>query len=1074
MKNNIAKILSVVLTVVTLASVFVIAVPTSAAPAAPAAQAWSKYAIPSTTGMVLNTTITAGGPIAQASDASALYAYVLDGGVNKIIKSVDNGRTWKNVVVSGAPTAAVKGIVCSSTEANVVFYITAASLFMSTDSGLNFTQIVNAPTGDAFTSFDAAKWSGRYLAVVGTNMAAVGDAGVYYWDQSLPFNNLTPVGTTAFSSTFATGTVLNVRMAPTFATDRVVVAVGANTATNATLVRMDVSGGAWGATVPDVAGIGTVADATVADIAFPSDFNYATSPIYFVSIADATAADGGIYRVIGNVATRVDTTVNVTNMSYNGSFASATGAVLAGTSVGTALKSTNSGNTFSAVTLRSFVATPAWVLLDKNYATSKLAWILNVSGTNGALNVTTDASTFNQWSLINETIAAAAGIADLAVAANGDVFMITTNTAATDTSLWRQLNSASTPWERVLWNVAAPAAYANHITLAADYATGKDLAIWFTAQAAAGVKVSTNNANSFTAMTTAPGTIVGGINPVRSLYLLNATTAVVGDDAGTIVTNQTSTGVTSAYWWTETANAPFGAGYVVSGIVSAGGTNLLAVAYNGTAVKVAKSADNGVTWAVLAATAGNANSILTVTSGPAFVQPADDYATTGDLYVAASAGVWRYPSTAVAAVNGWLRVDAGTASVASGVLPATNPVGTASGLVAVSAANTSIEGTGVLYAVDSGVAAPDVARIRGHQTVAELLQPIPAAIATDTFSGLWAGPVAAGSIQLWTLDTTVTGIYNYVDTLAVQGTGVTVTNLNTVSASLFGIVGASTSANISWTALANATGYRVVVNSVPQTNLYTAVDDLLGGTLAGVPNPVVAIITGATSALINNMAPGVTYNVSIWANAPVSSFMFGTTIAAPLPPPAPATPLVPTLGATNIAVQPTFAWAAVAGATSYSIQLTAATDTAYASPVINVATVPAVIGQPTVTYSWTGAALSFNTSYIWRVAANLTGGGSSAWVTGNFTTEKAVVPPVTVAITTQPQATIIFPTAQPPVTVTINPAPPAPILTVTQPVITLTTPPAGPTPSYIWIIVGVGAVLTIAVIILIIRTRRVV
>jgi len=1057
MKNNIAKILGVVLTVVTLASVLVVAGPTSAAPAA---QAWSKYSIPSTTGMVLNTTIDVGGPIAQAFDSSALYAYVhTTTPAFMLIKSTDNGRTWKNVVASGAPTAAVLEIVCSPTEANVVFYITAATLFMSTDSGVNFTAIVNAPTGDAFTALDAAKWSGRYIAVVGTNMAAVGDAGVFYWDQSLPFNNLTPVGTTAFSSGIATGAVLSVKMAPTFATDRVVVAVGANTTTNATIIRMDVNGGAWGATVADVAAIGTVADATAADIAFPSDFNYATSPIYFVCVADATVADGGVYRVIGNVATRVESTVTDSNMSYSGSFASGTGTLLVGTTAGTAVVNATSGNgTYTAVSLRSSAAVTAWVLLDRAYATSKLAWILNVGALNGALNVTTDAATYNQWSLINETIAAAAGIVDLAVAPNGDVFMLTVNTAGTDTSLWRQLNSASTPWERVLWSLTAPAAYANHITLAADYATGKDLAIWFTTQAAAGVKVSTNNANKFTAMTTAPGSIVGGINPVYSLYLINATTAVVGDNDGTIVTNQTSTGVTSAYWWNEVLQTPFGAGYTVNQIVNAGGSNLLAVAVSaaGTTVKVAKSADNGLTWTVLTAT-------ITVTAGPAFIAPADDYATTGALYVAGTPGVWMYPS----ATSTFVRVDNGTASVASGVTADAVPV--AAGLVAVSAANTSAEGTGVIYATDGTATANNVARIRGHQTVSEKL--VPAIIAADTFRGIWAGPVAAGSIQLWTLDDTATAIWNYVDTLAVQGTGVTVSNVSTNSGGLFGIIGASTSATVTWTALTNATGYVVFVNSVPQTKLYTAANDLLGATIAGVPAPVV-VATAGTTALVSNMAPGVTYNVSIWANAPVSSFMFGATIAAPLPPPTAAVPLVPTLGAEDVDLQPGFAWAAVNGATSYSLQLTLASDTAYASPVINVTNIPAVIGQPTVTYNWNGAALTNNTSYIWRVAANLTGGGNSAWVLGNFRTEKVVTPPVTV--TTQPQPTIIFPTAQPPVTVTINPAPPAPILTVTQPIITLTTPPAGPTPSYIWIIVGVGAVLTIAVIILIIRTRRVV
>jgi hypothetical protein len=292
MKNNIAKILGVVLTVVTLASVFVIAVP---ATAAPAAQAWSKYSIPSTTGLVLNTTYTLGGPIAQASDSSALYAAFGTGGPTAtafgIIKSTDNGRTWKNVVASGAPTLPVLEIVCSPTEANVVFYITEQTMWMSTDSGVNFTAIVNCPeyvaspgAGSRFTALDVAKWGtpSRYIAVVGTNMGSGATlAGVYYWDQSLPFNNLTPVGTSQFSAWTGfsgAGTVLSVKMAPTFATDRAVVAVGTDSTAFTKVIRMDINGGAWGAVVPDAI-FGTAPAATAADIAFPSDFNYATSPI---------------------------------------------------------------------------------------------------------------------------------------------------------------------------------------------------------------------------------------------------------------------------------------------------------------------------------------------------------------------------------------------------------------------------------------------------------------------------------------------------------------------------------------------------------------------------------------------------------------------------------------------------------------------------------------------------------------------------------------------------------------------------------------------------------------------------
>ena len=67
-----------------------------------------------------------------------------------------------------------------------------------------------------------------------------------------------------------------------------------------------------------------------------------------------------------------------------------------------------------------------------------------------------------------------------------------------------------------------------------------------------------------------------------------------------------------------------------------------------------------------------------------------------------------------------------------------------------------------------------------------------------------------------------------------------------------------------------------------------------------------------------------------------------------------------------------------------------------------------------------------------------------------------------------PQVTVIPPA----ITVDVPP-----VVTVTQAAVpTLTLPVAEDpgTPAYIWVIVGIGALLTIAVIVLIIRTRRVV
>jgi hypothetical protein len=266
--------------------------------------------------------------------------------------------------------------------------------------------------------------------------------------------------------------------------------------------------------------------------------------------------------------------------------------------------------------------------------------------------------------------------------------------------------------------------------------------------------------------------------------------------------------------------------------------------------------------------------------------------------------------------------------------------------------------------------------------------------------------------------------------------------------------------------LANATNYIVVVNTVKQNSVYTAVNS--GGTVT------VTYTAGATTAALSGLAASTQYFVSVWAVAP-SSFIFGGATApvsftTPLDyPRTPTDPLVPTLGAANIPLSPNFAWNTVVGATSYTLQITAASDVGFASPIFNSATIPVVTG-PSATFTYLGT-LSYGTSYLWRVKAN--GVTGSDWVYGNFSTIAVTTPAVVVTqIPAQPAPTIII-TQQPQVTITIAAASPAPVITVTQPSYTLVAPTAA-TPTYIWIIVGVGALLTLAVIILIIRTRRVV
>ncbi|BAS32280.1 sialidase family protein [Dehalococcoides mccartyi] len=174
------------------------------------------------------------------------------------------------------------------------------------------------------------------------------------------------------------------------------------------------------------------------------------------------------------------------------------------------------------------------------------------------------------------------------------------------------------------------------------------------------------------------------------------------------------------------------------------------------------------------------------------------------------------------------------------------------------------------------------------------------------------------------------------------------------------------------------------------------------------------------------------YQVSVWAVSPVMSFV-GTASVSTQPERLTYTVnLMPTNGAINIPIKPVFAWDSVSTAVSYDLILS--TDPTFADATKVLAT-----KNLTTNYWAYDGTLTNSTSYYWKVRVN-TANSTSEWFPAVFTTVKADAAPVEVN----------------------NP-----------PAITLTVPQAE-TPAYIWLIVAVGAILTLAVIVLIVRTRRVV
>ncbi len=155
----------------------------------------------------------------------------------------------------------------------------------------------------------------------------------------------------------------------------------------------------------------------------------------------------------------------------------------------------------------------------------------------------------------------------------------------------------------------------------------------------------------------------------------------------------------------------------------------------------------------------------------------------------------------------------------------------------------------------------------------------------------------------------------------------------------------------------------------------------------------------------------------------------------------------PAIGAYDISVTPTFTWKAVAGAHHYEIALCE-------DPTFTIIEWAYNVNDP---FFKSTDPLRYETTYYWRVRGVLDAGSTAftPWAAGIFTTEaEAVVVEGTTPVvveTPKPEITVEIP----PTKITVEPAPPA-------------------IPTYLlWIIVVVGAVLVIALIVLIVRTRRV-
>ncbi|MCK4274344.1 MAG: hypothetical protein KAW90_05580 [Dehalococcoidales bacterium] len=256
------------------------------------------------------------------------------------------------------------------------------------------------------------------------------------------------------------------------------------------------------------------------------------------------------------------------------------------------------------------------------------------------------------------------------------------------------------------------------------------------------------------------------------------------------------------------------------------------------------------------------------------------------------------------------------------------------------------------------------------------------------------------------------------------------------------LTGVPANVNFTWERMSLATGYY----------LFIALDD--GFTeMIGPPLPVGTVALPNAYSTVSSIQPGssflpgTTYYWRVATYLPLSS-SFSETRSFVVQPTAASVPTIasPENGGTIDSLSPAFSWTPAAGATMYQFQLSATPD--FATTLVDEQLASAGIAP--------AVALDRGTTYFWRVKALQPVEGDWSTVANFMVAMAAPAPTPPVVIETVPPPVIEIPPAPPATVVEIPPAPPVEKIA----------------PAYIWAIIIIGAVLVIAVVVLIVRTRR--
>jgi photosystem II stability/assembly factor-like uncharacterized protein len=1051
-------------------------------------------------------------------------------GVGALYKSADGGKTWTTTNVGAGLPAGIVAMDVSPMYATdtTILAATATALYRSRDGGQDFLSVITAPvtlTG-TIKSIDIAPY---YVSSGGTAMLIATTNMIALYSDDLGWRNITTatftVGpTTGQPTNFAPGNILVAHFSPTYQTDGEILAVVsgpvvAPMTSAGTVLETLFANSAWNATVQPSnltvnatpANFVDLSATAVASLAFPSDYNSSSSTLnrVFVSVGDplgtATSPTVGfdVWRVNGSVnsggtvtnATQMRLTdatspANNTSLAYTGT--TATGTLVVGeygtggvwydsspNSTGGWIQSSsgfvpgnNVGQNVRVQFPMSTGANPTtlYAATDNRAVSPTLNW-------GSAFFSSTDYNSFKAMSLISvpnlniislsQPSGPIKGTTDqyLMMTANqgaptvvtlGDIQMIfkSTDSGATWAEVFGMADNIpgpGTPPSNATPPVGQVAGQAlNNIFTTSTYATDKTVYIPMTANT---IWKTTDGGNTWSSIiSTTPN------NSISAFGLIDANTYWLGSNQGGIYKSGSYTQIA-----TLDGTVPFQIFVLPIGLI-----------INTWTGEVYLSSDQGATFTRL----GNANQFSngsTVGPGPnqtffndraslAFDVPNKTiYAANSTNTISSTIYKWTI-GTDTSWVN-WCTV-------------AYVPIGTAAPLPAPTGVNISsliLAGDGTLYVrIPNNLPFAPTGSIYNSQLLrsVNLTAPqgqqtfsgIPGTDSTTNGFGNTGGGNLPGGKSTWIV-TDATAQTNTIFQI-VSGVATTQTGYPVVIKSY---VDTLTGMPVT-TAPKNADNipnpYTFTWNAVtsPQQVTYQvqiATDSGFNGLItlpAGGPNNVAGQTT-ATSMFVNTVGgspvlnPGTSYFFRVstvlplpskWSNTVAFTVKLGTTGSDITG--LNGNRISPAAGASGVPLTPSFQWASVSGADSYHIQV--ADNPGFTTPLADASTKDTFYTMTT--------ALKPGTTYYWRIQS-VSGTNASDYVSNVFTTANAGSPGGTGGTGS---------------TTTVAPAPAiTPTIIVTIPAPAPAAPPA--TPAYIWVIIAIGAVLVIAVIVLIARTRRV-